>query len=122
MSFFRALKRRFAPGGKRTPGTGPGSRTALPRAVEKVLLAAGQATGCRDVLLVGGVTANARIRQRLRLRLEHKAVGFLLHFASPQAARDSAIGCAVLAWRSYGTSKTNAGKNHQPPARRQLGF
>lgn len=87
-----------------------GVEDCIAKAVEKVLLAAGQATGCRDVLLVGGVTANARIRLRLRLRLEHKAVGFSLHFASPQAARDGAIGCAVLAWRKYGTSKTNAGK------------
>lgn len=78
-----------------------GVEDCIAKAVEKVLLRATEVTGCKEVLIVGGVAANSRIRERLSLRLEHKAVGMQLYFASPQASRDSAIGCAVLAWQRY---------------------
>lgn len=78
-----------------------GVEDCIAKAVEKALLKAALETGCRHILLVGGVMSNARIRQRLSHRLEHAAVGLTLHFAAPQASRDNAIGCAVLAWRKF---------------------
>lgn len=77
-----------------------GVEDCIAKAVEKVLIRAKE-DGHRQVLLVGGVMCNSRIRQRLIQRLEHKAVAMKLHFATPQASRDSAIGCAVLAWRKF---------------------
>jgi len=79
-----------------------GVEDCVAKAVEKALLAAAQISGCKQVLMVGGVSSNARIKERLLKRLEHKAVGMKLHFAAPEASRDSAIGCAVLAWRKFG--------------------
>jgi N6-L-threonylcarbamoyladenine synthase len=78
-----------------------GVEDCVAKGVEKALSHAGQLTGHRQVLLVGGVMCNSRIRERLVQRLEHKAAGFKLHFAAPEASRDSAIGCAVLAWKKF---------------------
>ena len=52
--------------------------------LERWLLNAFQAAGDRTVLIVGGAAANGLIRERLRLRLEHPAVGARLHFADPR--------------------------------------
>lgn len=79
-----------------------GVEDCVAKGVEKALLRAVAETGSKSALLVGGVTCNGRIRERLRARLEHRAVGMKLYFAAPEAARDSAIGCAVLAWRKFG--------------------
>lgn len=54
-------------------------------------------TGYRDVLAVGGVTANSYIRERLKEKL---SVG-PLHFARPEYASDNAVGLAVQAVRVY---------------------
>lgn len=80
-----------------------GVEDCVAKAVEKAFIRAAQTTGCRHALLVGGVMSNARIKERLVHRLEHKAVGLKLHFAAAEASRDSAIGCAVLAWQKYGS-------------------
>lgn len=74
----------------------------IARALEKALLAAFHQTGCRQVLLMGGVAANGRIRKRLTKRLAHPARNMELRFAAAQAARDSAIGAAILAWQALG--------------------
>lgn len=79
-----------------------GVEDCVAKAVEKEVLRAAEHTGLKQVLLVGGVSSNARIRQRLQIRLEHPALEFRLHFATPSSARDSAIGCAVLAWHKFG--------------------
>src|SRR5690554_4375613 len=77
------------------------AENCVAKAVEKALLRAKEVSGCNEVLVVGGVSCNQRIRKRLQQRLEHKAVGMTLHFAAPEASRDSAIGCAVLAWLKF---------------------
>jgi N6-L-threonylcarbamoyladenine synthase len=69
----------------------------IARTVEKALLYISEKAAIKKVLLVGGVMANQRIKQRLRQRLEHPSKGFTLLFAKPQAARDGAIGLASLA-------------------------
>ncbi|MGI9861201.1 O-sialoglycoprotein endopeptidase [Moorella naiadis] len=64
--------------------------------LERVLRPAVAATGLLDILIVGGVAANGYLRQRLRHRLEHPAVGARLHFAAPEHSSDNAIGVALL--------------------------
>ena len=65
--------------------------------VEKALRKAIELTGLPDVVLVGGVAANAYIRERLQKRLEHRAVGARLHFAEPQYCTDNAVGVSIIA-------------------------
>ncbi|WP_374713519.1 Kae1-like domain-containing protein [Symbiobacterium terraclitae] len=70
---------------------------AVARSLEKWLLHAMEETGLREVLVVGGVAANQILRERLRQRLEHPAVGARLAFAQPQYSTDNAVGTALLA-------------------------
>ncbi len=65
--------------------------------LEKCLLQESEKAGIKDVLLVGGVMANQRIKERLRTRLEHPAVGLKLYFAQPVLSTDNAVGTAMLA-------------------------
>lgn len=68
--------------------------------LEKLLLNAFAAGYPRTVLIVGGVAANGLIRQRLRERLGHSAVGAALHFAQARYSGDNAVGVASLALSS----------------------
>jgi N6-L-threonylcarbamoyladenine synthase len=65
--------------------------------LEKCLRRQAEKSGLKEVLLVGGVMANRLIRQRLRERLEHPAVGLKLYFAAPGLSTDNAVGIAMLA-------------------------
>jgi len=82
------------------------SRAELARAVEKCIadsLSAAvnnlpaDAIISRDVLAVGGVTANSYIRKRLNEKLSAGA----LYFARPEYAADNAVGLAVQAARVF---------------------
>lgn len=64
--------------------------------LEKVLSKAVPDTGIWDVLIVGGVSANSYIRERLSERLHHKVVGARLHFAGPGLSSDNAVGIALI--------------------------
>jgi len=64
--------------------------------LEKVLRPLVVETGHRHILIVGGVAANRFLRERLRHRLEHRAVGAVLHFAAPEYSTDNAVGVALL--------------------------
>ncbi|MCR6545953.1 O-sialoglycoprotein endopeptidase [Dehalobacterium formicoaceticum] len=69
--------------------------------LEKVLRQVIQGTGLKEILMVGGVAANAYLRQRLIYRLEHPAVGAMLYFAPPRYATDNAVGTACLGLKKY---------------------
>lgn len=64
--------------------------------LEKVVRDQAGLQAVRDVVLVGGVMANGLIKQRLRERLEHPAVGLRLHFALPRLSTDNAVGIALM--------------------------
>jgi N6-L-threonylcarbamoyladenine synthase len=68
----------------------------IANSMEKILRLAITELGIGDVLLVGGVAANKIIRERLRDRLEHQAVGGKLFFAPPKLSTDNAVGIAWL--------------------------
>lgn len=70
---------------------------AIANTLEKIILIHTEKTGIKDVLLVGGVMANALIRERLVKRLEHPAVGIHTYFAAGRLSSDNAVGAASLA-------------------------
>lgn len=74
------------------------------KSLEKWLLHAMEETGLREVLIVGGVSANRILRERLRQRLVHPAVGMRLAFAQPHYSTDNAVGTALLARDSAGVA------------------
>ncbi len=69
--------------------------------LEKVLRQAVKKEGIRHVLLAGGVAANSYIRERLKQRLEHPAVGAVLAIAQPQYSTDNAVGVALLGRQTF---------------------
>ena len=71
------------------------------KTLEKWVRAAADETGLREILIVGGVASNSILRERLRERLEHRAVGIRLAFAQPQYSTDNAVGTALLARDNY---------------------
>ncbi|MCE5196464.1 MAG: O-sialoglycoprotein endopeptidase [Negativicutes bacterium] len=73
------------------------------KSLEKMIRSAIETTKIKDVLLVGGVTANRYLRDRLRHKLEHPAVSAHLYFASPELSSDNAVGIAFLAAEAFST-------------------
>lgn len=69
--------------------------------IEKVVRKAVEETGLKNVLFVGGVASNQYIKQRLKMRLEHKAVGAKLYFTTPEYSGDNAYGVACIAKKRY---------------------
>ncbi|MGZ4030588.1 MAG: Kae1-like domain-containing protein [Tumebacillaceae bacterium] len=68
----------------------------IAKGLEKTLRKAVEDLGVKSLLIVGGVAANTFIRERLKLRLEHRAVGATLYFALPKYSTDNAFGVARL--------------------------
>jgi len=68
--------------------------------LEKVLRRAVEKEAIHEILLAGGVAANSYIRQRLKKRLEHPAVGARLTFAKPEYSTDNAVGVALLGMKN----------------------
>lgn len=64
--------------------------------LEKVIRKAVAATGIKDVLIVGGVSANIFIREKLTAKLHHRSVGARLYFAGPGLSSDNAVGTALI--------------------------
>lgn len=71
------------------------------KTLEKWLRMAVDEIGLKEILIVGGVAANQILRQRLRERLEHPAVGARLSFAQPRFSTDNAVGTALLARENH---------------------
>jgi N6-L-threonylcarbamoyladenine synthase len=70
--------------------------SAIAKGLEKVLRKAIAESGLKSVLIVGGVAANLYIRDRLKDRLQHPAVGARLYFADPRYSTDNAFGVARI--------------------------
>ena len=68
----------------------------IAKTLEKLLLNAISKEKINNILLVGGVCANLHIKERLKKRLEHKAVGAKLYFAAPEYSSDNAVGTALI--------------------------
>jgi N6-L-threonylcarbamoyladenine synthase len=74
---------------------------ALTRMVDKWVWRAAQDTGCREVLLVGGVSASGYMRKHLPGRLEKRSREIGVHFAGPEWSTDNAMGVALLGLMQY---------------------
>lgn len=64
--------------------------------MEKVARRAFESEGLKELVLVGGVSSNKYIRQRLIQRLEHPAVQAKLFFPQPEFCRDNAVGTGLI--------------------------
>jgi len=73
----------------------------IAKGLEKTLRKAVEERGVKELLIVGGVAANQFIRERLKLRLEHRAVGAKLYFALPRYSTDNAYGVALLGLQQH---------------------
>jgi N6-L-threonylcarbamoyladenine synthase len=71
----------------------------LAESFARLLKNACQSAACRDVLLVGGVSANCFIKNYLREKLAGKDI--TLYFPPPRFCQDNAVGCAVAARRGW---------------------
>lgn len=65
--------------------------------LEKIIRKAVLDSRIKEVLVVGGVSANQFIREKLFVRLQHKSVGARLFFAAPELSCDNAVGVAQIA-------------------------
>lgn len=97
-ALFKAIDR-----GESPTAVARATEQVIANTLEKVLRKAMDQFNVKEVLIVGGVAANAYLRQRLRHRLEHPAVGGHLAFADPRYSGDNAFGVATIglhSWRS----------------------
>ncbi|MGM0471556.1 MAG: O-sialoglycoprotein endopeptidase [Bacillota bacterium] len=81
---------------KRAADIALGVQSCIAKTLEKVLITALEEHDLNQILIVGGVAANQYLRQRLKKRLEHPALGGKLFFAQPQFSSDNAVGVAAL--------------------------
>ena len=73
----------------------------IAKSLEKMVRHAVQQGHPKEVLIVGGVAANQYIKNRLRERLEHPAVGCRLYFAQPEYSGDNAFGVACIGLKKW---------------------
>ncbi len=88
---------RLIKSGKQPADIARSVENCIAKTTEKLILNAIDKEGIKEILFVGGVASNLYIRQRLRKRLEHKAVGGKLFFAAGEYSTDNAIGTALIA-------------------------
>lgn len=70
---------------------------SLGQALTKAVLAAAEMTGLCDVLVAGGVSANAIVKQTATQRCSEKNKEIRIAFADPLYGGDNAVGVALLA-------------------------
>ena len=68
----------------------------LCRTVLRLLSAAAEKTGVRDMLLAGGVASSKLLREMLLERNEKRRTGLKLHFGRPEFSGDNAVGVALI--------------------------
>ncbi len=85
--------------GTNTAELASGVQKAIADSIAKLLLNAAEETGCRDILLVGGVLANKYIRTVLEEKLGR--AGNKTFFPEAAFCGDNAVGCASIALREW---------------------
>lgn len=97
-----ALLRAVESGKVRGASIARAAEQVIANSLEKSLRFAVEQGYPKEILIVGGVASNTYIKQRLKKRLEHKAVGCRLFFTQPAYSGDNAYGVAMLGllqWR-----------------------
>ncbi len=64
----------------------------------RLLVNAVRTTGCRDILMVGGVMSNGFIRGFLPQYLKRKRIRAAIHYPDARYSPDNAVGAAYAAW------------------------
>lgn len=90
------LLRAIADDSHSKPAIARATELCIAKCLEKTIRYAVEKGHPKEVLIVGGVAANARIKARLKERLEHPAVGCTLFFAEPYYSGDNAFGVAHI--------------------------
>ena len=91
-----AAAQRLVISGEKPSNIARAVENCIAKTLEKLLLNAISKEKINNILLVGGVCANTYIKERLKKRLEHKAVGAKLYFAAPEYSSDNAVGTALI--------------------------
>ena len=81
--------------------------SVLSRTVLRLLAAAAEKTGVRDMLLAGGVASSALFRELLHERNEKRRMRLKLHFGRPEFSGDNAVGAALIGLEKHQKEKEN---------------
>ncbi|WP_047151492.1 O-sialoglycoprotein endopeptidase [Aneurinibacillus tyrosinisolvens] len=103
-ALMRAVKQEVSP-----PLIARAAEKCIAATLEKVLRRAAENGFPRDMLIVGGVSANRYIKERLVKRLVHPAVKARLYFADPAYAGDNAFGVARIGLARWKREKADRG-------------
>lgn len=68
----------------------------LARAIAHLIAEGHRATGCKNVLVAGGVSSSARFRRLLPERLHRKKIPARVYWGRPEFSSDNAVGAALI--------------------------
>jgi len=84
----------------------------LSKTLEKWISTAIELSGVSDVLLVGGVSSSAFLREQLTTVFNKQNKHVNLYFAEPSVSKDSAVGTALLGLKKHKRRVENVRSNH----------
>ena len=87
---------RMIQAGEKKEGVAAEVYSILQRTVLRLLEAAAEKTGAKDMLLAGGVASSPLFRQLLHQRNEKRRAGLNLFFGRPEFSGDNAVGAAII--------------------------
>ena len=87
---------RMMAGGHRPEDVAAEVYSVLCRTVLRLLQGAAEKTGCREMLLAGGVISSSLLRHLLTERNEKRRAGLRLYFGRPEFSGDNAVGVALI--------------------------
>ena len=73
----------------------------LARTVARLLTGAGEKTGAKQALVVGGVASSTLLRELLSRRLKKQRKPIRVFFGQPQYSADNAVGVAAIGMKQY---------------------
>lgn len=83
-----------------------GVEDCIAKTLARLLRNAVRETGCRDILMVGGVMSNGYIRSYLREYFGKKRIQAKLHYPQAVYSPDNAMGAAYAAWLEEQQNRT----------------
>ena len=96
LSGAEALLMRMIAGGETKENVAAEVYSVLCRTVFRLLAAAAEKTGVKDLLAAGGVASSQLLRSLLLQRIEKRRAGLNLYFGRPEFSGDNAAGAALI--------------------------